>query len=156
MRTSERPIRTLQPQEWAIGMAKLCYQNWQAKLPKEKRIKFEDELMDYLCTGFVTSRPTMFTMMKIIDVAEELPEGTPGPTLAWFLRVAIGDLREVTEAFPLRLPWLAFCRHGDPKLRLYPMDRAMALAMKFGGITVDEAMAKLLRGEIRCIKKNAD
>jgi hypothetical protein len=136
-----------------VGVAKLAYQKWQAKLPKEKRIKFEDELMEYLSTGFVISRPTIFAMMKIVDVAEKDEQG---PIYAWFLRVAVGDLRELTEIFPAPLPYMAFCRHGDSKLRRYPFEKMIALAMKLGGTTVDRAIARLLRGEIRCIKNNAD
>jgi hypothetical protein len=153
MRTEQTEIRALEPHEWAIGVAKLAYQNWQAKVPPEKRIKFEDELMDYLCSGFVVSRPTIFAMMKIIDVAEE---GAAERKLAWFVRVAVGDLRELTGIFAVPLPYMALYRHGDSKMRVYPFHRTIALMMRFGGITVDKAIARLLRGEIRCIKNNAD
>ena len=139
--------------DWAIAVAKLCYERWQAKLPKEKRIRFEDELTDFLCNGFVVSRPDLFWMMKIINVAEK---DEPGPVYAWFCRVAVGNMGEIMNSIPVQLPYVAFCRHGDPKLRKYPMAHFTDLAVRLGGTTVEKAMARLVRGEIRCIKNNAD
>jgi hypothetical protein len=86
--------------------------------------------MDYLCNGFVVSRPDIFWMMKVVRLAE--PEGK----LAWFCRIAIGDLRELFETLPARLPYIAFCRRGESRLRVYPMERFIHLANKFGGRTV--------------------
>ena len=139
MRTEQTVLRPVKPKEWAIAIAKLAYHKWQDdhQVPPEKRVRFEDDLMDYLCNGFVLSRPTIFWMMKIVDVSK-IDE--PGPKFAWFVRVAVGDLRELFETLPARLPYMAFCRRGDTKIRVYPLERFERWALKVGGQTVDRSM----------------
>lgn len=154
MRTEQTILRALKPKQWAIAVAKIAYERWQDdhQVPKEKRVKFEDDLMDYLCNGFVLSRPSIFWMMKIIDAAEK---DEPKPQLAWFVRVAVGDLRELFDTLPARLPYMAFCRRGEGKIRRYPTEKFVALSMKFGGTTVERSIGRVLGGQRKCTKNNA-
>lgn len=152
MRTNQ-PFRPLKSTEWAIAVAKLSYEKWQAKMnvPPEKRVKFEDDLMDYLCNGFVVSHPTVFNMMKIINISENHK-----PKLAWFIRMGVGDLRDLLNTLPGRLPYIAFCRRGDPRIRVYSTERLWRLAFKVGGQTVERSIGKLIEmGDEKCTKSNA-
>jgi hypothetical protein len=129
MKTNQTTIRPLKPKEWAIAVAKLVYEKWQDKMkvPPETRVKFETDLMDYLCNGFVVSRPSIFWMAKIVDVSER---EDPGPVFAWFVRVAVGDMRELFETLPLLLPKIAFCRRGDGRIRVYSLERFARLVYR--------------------------
>src|SRR4029077_3949694 len=117
MITDERIIRPLLPNEWAVAVAKLTYEKWQNKkqVPPERRVKFEDDLRDYLCNGVVVSRPTIFWMAKIIEVK---PKWAAGPELAWFVRIAVGSIDELMQTLPGPLPNIAFCRRCDPRVRV--------------------------------------
>ena len=129
MITNQTEVRELQPKEWAIATAKLCWEKWQEKKPPEKRVKFEDQLMEYLCNGFVVSRPTCFWMGKIIDLTPDAKEGDEWKEgeLGWFVRMAVGDMRELLETLPAVLPRIAFTRREDPRVRSYPLERFVEL-----------------------------
>jgi hypothetical protein len=117
----------LLPHEWAIAIAKETYIKWQTKnnVPPEKQLKFEDDLVDYLCNGFVLSRPTIFWMAKIVDLAGG--DGRAQPDYAWFVRVAAGNLEELMQTLPMVLPKIAFCRRGDGRVRVYTLERFLRL-----------------------------
>jgi hypothetical protein len=122
MITEDKMIRPLLPHEWAVAVAKLTYEKWQTKnqVPAERRVKFEDDLIDYLCNGFVVSRPTIFWMAKIIEVK---PRWATEPELAWFVRIAVGPMEELFQTLPAFLPNIAFCRRGDGRVRVFPLEK---------------------------------
>ena len=120
-------VRALKPKEWAIAVAKLSYDKWQKKKPAEKRVKFEDDLMDHLCNGFVVSRPTIFWMGKAVDFAKE---GAQEREIALFVRVAVGDIRELLSTLPCMFPEIAFCRRGGERIHRWPLERFLELAFK--------------------------
>jgi hypothetical protein len=134
MITDEKMIRPLLPHEWAVALAKETYQKWQDKnnVPPDKRVKFEDDLVDYLCNGFVLSRPTVFWMAKIVDLTD------PGDgrsqmgdrDLAWFVRVAAGNMEELMQTLPALLPKIAFCRRGDGRVRVYRLERFLQIVYR--------------------------
>ena len=113
--------RTLKP----ILVAKLFYAMFNSQ------ISFEDDLNDYLINHVVVSRPTCFGMARLHDLAEE---GEP-PDLAWFIRIAVGNLPELLNALPAYLPKICWCRNKpgkpfDEKLRVYKLDRLRDLAYR--------------------------
>ncbi len=74
---------------------------------------FEEALIDHLHNGCVVARPWGFAMAKAI----ELKDGR----VAWFIPVAVGSIRELLTCLPRPLPFIAFCRRGKDKLKVYPM-----------------------------------
>ena len=95
------------------------------------QISFEDDLDDYLLNHVVVARPTCFGMARIHNLAKE---GEPYE-LAWFIRIAVGDLRELLNALPAHLPKICWCRNKpgkpfDKKLRVYKLDRLRDLAYR--------------------------
>jgi hypothetical protein len=107
----------------AIRDALACYRCWK-KRKLFGTILFIADLIDYLFLGFVVARPTCFGMAKIIRMDD-------GP--AWYVRVAVGDLRELLDALPCYLPRIAFCRRNDGRMRVYPLDRLQQLVISLGG-----------------------
>jgi hypothetical protein len=136
MITEQKMIRPLLPHQWAIAIAKETYHKFQTRnnVPPDKRVKFEDDLVDYLCNGFVVSRPTCFWMGKIVDLAETGDGGQrtedSKPDYAWFVRVAAGDLEEMLLTMPVVLSKIAFCRRGDDRVRVYSLDRFLRFALR--------------------------
>jgi hypothetical protein len=130
MITEEKMIRPLLPHEWAGAIAKETYAKWQDKnnVPAEKRVKFEDDLVDYLCNGFVLSRPTVFWMAKMVELTPPAPDGTRD--LAWFVRVAAGNMEELMQTLPALLPKIAFCRRGDGRVRVYRLERFLQIVYR--------------------------
>jgi hypothetical protein len=129
----------------ALRCAQL-YHDWKSPVP------FWKDYLDYTVTGFVCSRPTCFWMAKIIDLRPLNADGEPigeKPDYAWFVRAAVGDLREMLfETLPGYLPKISFCRVkgeiGDvtPERRVYSMERFLKLV-------------KGTRGKRECIKESA-
>jgi hypothetical protein len=125
MITNTKVITPIQFNTHAIAVAVAYY-------AKYSPIPFRDDLLDYLGNGFVVSRPNLFAMGKVIDLAPQ-PDGDvdreknhrnpdPGePT--WFIRMAVGDLGELLTTLPFYLPKITFCRKRDGKLRVYSVDR---------------------------------
>jgi hypothetical protein len=97
----------------AIELAHVCYKKWKGMA------SFQDDLTHYLLHGIVISQPNCFVMVKVIDLAEEGEECKP----AWFVRIAVGDLRELIALTPGFLPAICFCRRGDGRLRVFPLAR---------------------------------
>lgn len=96
----------------AIDVASECYAKWRGD------VNFMTDLADYLRHGVVIARPDIFGMAKIIDWQGE-------PT--WFVRIAVGDLRELLAALPCYLPKICFCRRGGVRVRVYPLRRVAEL-----------------------------
>lgn len=112
---------TMKPVPWkcgpAIEIARQCYRRWKSDIP------FHEDLADYLRTGIVIARPDIFGMAKIIEY-----QGQP----AWFVRMAVGDLRTLVAELPAYFPKIIFCRRNDRRGRVYSFDRFMQLALKGG------------------------
>jgi hypothetical protein len=107
--TMIQPLPTGRP---AIETARECYRKW------EGLVTFEQDLQDYLATGLVWARPDVFAMAKVIYF-----RGEP----AWFIRVAVGNIKELLRLMPIPLPWICFCRRGDPKLKAWRSKRVFEL-----------------------------
>lgn len=115
MQTEETIIHPLPTGTPAIETARECYLKWRGQ------VTFEQDLQDYLGTGMVWSRPDVFAMAKVIKFRDEP---------AWFVRIAVGNLRELLLLLPVCLPWICFCRRGNPKLKAWPLKRLLELANK--------------------------
>ena len=107
-----------------ILVAKLYYDAFSS-------IPFFQELDDYLLNHIVVSRPTCFGMARLINLAKDGEPEEP----AWFVRFAYGNLRELLSAVPAYLPKICFCRNKigrpfDEKMRVYSLDRLMAIAYR--------------------------
>jgi len=120
MITDERRIRAFVPKNAPIKIAAQCYRNWHSD------IEFIDDLDDYLLTGFVVSRPDLFFMLKVIDIA---PPGSP-PEPAWFVRICVGGLLPLLGMMPQFLPKICFCRRNDGRMRIYSTERLMHWALR--------------------------
>jgi hypothetical protein len=112
VKTEQTTIEPLPIGRPAIERARECYHKWQGLAT------FEQDLADYLETGMVWSRPDLFAMAKVINF-----RGQP----AWFVRVAVGNLRELLRMVPLYLTHICFCRGADPRLKAYRLDRLLKL-----------------------------
>jgi hypothetical protein len=121
MRERIKPIGRKPGQLFAIDIAELSYLKWMGD------VSFIDDLSHYLLNGVVIVRPDLFGMAKVIDLA---PEGQ-APEPAWFVRMAVGDLRELVAALPLYLPKICFCRRNDGRLRRYSLERFAKAVGKF-------------------------
>jgi hypothetical protein len=78
-------------------------------------LNFEADLQDYLVTGFVCSRPSVFGMVKLIEW-----KGEP----AWFVRMAVGNVLELRQILPFPLETIVFCRNNQKDvLRVYSLSR---------------------------------
>jgi hypothetical protein len=107
-----------------ILVAKLYYDAF-------SRVPFLDELDDYLLNHCVVSRPTCFAMFRLHNLAKDGEPEEP----AWFVRFAYGNLLELLSIMPAYLPKICFCRNKlgrpfDEKMRIYSVDRLMALAYR--------------------------
>lgn len=76
---------------------------------------FFTALVDHLHTGMVISRPNCFAMGKAVA----LDDGR----IAWFIDTAVGNLRELLGLLQWPLPYIAFCRRGKGKIKVYPFDK---------------------------------
>lgn len=114
-RTGEMIVHPVRFKESAYDQAILLY----AQYPE---LSFEDDLIDYMRTGFVCSRPTIFFMAKVIcEKGEHM----------WFVRIAVGNLLELLVAMPFYLPRIAFCRNNRAdKMRICDVQRLCHLAVK--------------------------
>ena len=113
MQTEETIIQPLPTGRPAIETARECYHKWGGL------VTFQQDLQDYLESGMVWSRPDVFAMAKVINF-----RGEP----AWFIRVAVGNLRELLLLIPVYLPWICFCRGSDPRLKVYSLERLLKLS----------------------------
>jgi hypothetical protein len=97
----------------AITLARMYYRQWKSDVP------FDQDVQDYLENGVVISRPDLFGMARFTQA----PDGQ----LAWFVRVAVGNLKRLVPSLPCKVPWICFCRRKDPRLRYYGFDRFLQL-----------------------------
>lgn len=90
---------------------------------KHSKIPFAIDLMDYLYSGYVVSRPTCFAMAKVTNLAKK---GEPDKW-AWFIRCAVGEIRQLLLCLPGKLPYICFSRSGKDDFRAYQMQRFVEL-----------------------------
>jgi hypothetical protein len=91
----------------AIDVARECYDKWGLN-------DFDMELAAYLEDGMVIVRPDLLMLAKIIDIGD-------GP--AWYIRMAVGNLKSILLALPVFLPKICFTRHGEHRMRFYSLKR---------------------------------
>jgi hypothetical protein len=115
MKTQQTTIEPLPIGRPAIDVAREYYHKW------DGLITFEEDLRDYLATGMVVSRPDVFAMAKVIAF-----RGEP----AWFIRMAVGDLKALLRLLPVYLEWICFCRRGKLDLKAFPLKRLYELAYR--------------------------
>lgn len=121
MITDVRTIKALLPGEnTAIQEAAYLYLKWKSKVP------FNEDLANYLVSGCVATRPTCFAMAKVIQLPKS--EKAWSEQYAWFIRVAVGNIMELISCLPGYLPWIAFCRRGEERMRIYRLERLLRLA----------------------------
>ena len=94
---------------------------------QNSQINFFEDLADYLRHGIVVARPTCFGMAKMVWL--EVKEGGPKER-AWFVRFAIGNLRELLTCVPCHLDYIAFCRRNKVKMHVWPLTRLLDLAYR--------------------------
>lgn len=133
MITQQRIISAFTPKVSPIRIAALCYKKWWSDVP------FIDDLDDYMLNGIVISTPYLFAMAKVIDVGGQsnTSGGLGGPSLAlgmtdkrepaWFVRMAVGNLKILLANLPCYLPRICFCRRNDGRLRVYDTARLIKL-----------------------------
>ncbi len=80
---------------------------------KYSGLNFWEDLLYYLQSGFVVSRPSVFAMFRPID-----RDGKRG----WFVQFACGSLGELVSCMPCPLAFVAFCRNNDSNMRVIEMD----------------------------------
>jgi hypothetical protein len=106
-----------------LDVAEECYEKWKSNVP------FELDVADHLLNGVVISRPDLFGMAKIVNIAPEGEKVEP----AWFVRMSVGHLPELLRNLPVHLPKICFCRRNDGRVRVYSLDRLIAKAKVKGG-----------------------
>jgi len=109
----------------AADVAVACYEKWKQKAEArgEVTVPFAVDLADYMRNGLVIARPDIFGMARVIDW-----EGQP----AWFVRIAVGDLRTLIAEIPAHLPRICFCRRGDPRIHAWSLERLIELVRNHG------------------------
>jgi len=80
---------------------------------KYSGLNFWEDLMYYLRTGFVVSRPSVFAMGRPIE-----RDGKRG----WFIQIAVGNIGELITCLPCKLDFVAFCRNNDENMRVIDFD----------------------------------
>lgn len=103
---------------FAIDVAELCYLKWMGN------VSFIQDLSDYLLNGLVVVKPNLFAMVRVIDISPLDADGKRvGPVEpAWFVRMAVGDLRELVAELPFDLPKICFCRRNKGRVRKYQLE----------------------------------
>jgi hypothetical protein len=125
-----RPL-VLRKEQSAFDLAQLFYAQFST-------LSFEDDLIDYMRTGFVVTRPHLFAMVKMIDLPEKENAQRPTPNAqrptgkAWFVRCIVGNLLEAISCLPCMLPRIAFCRENQTdKMVVCDTERLIRVAMAF-------------------------
>ena len=99
-------IHTLRMEGNAFDVARENY-------AKYSGLDFAEDLLNYLRTGYVVSRPNLFAMAKPIE-----REGRRG----WFIQIAVGNILELLTCLPCPLDFIAFCRNNDDNMRVVEWD----------------------------------
>lgn len=110
----------------AIDIARDHYEKWKREAEEKgrKTVSFDEDRADYERNGLVICRHDIFGMAKVGQFKGEL---------AWFVRVAVGDLRTLIAELPAPFKWICFTRRNDPRVRGYSMERLVQLATKRKG-----------------------
>ncbi len=87
---------------------------------REKGIVFEKLFLRYVFdpASYMISNPFCFALARPVEL-----ESRP----AWLVELAAGDLRQLISALPFQLPFIAFHRNAQSKLRVYRLDRFVQL-----------------------------
>ncbi len=88
---------------------------------REKGIEFEKLFLRYVFdpAGHMISNPFCFALAR---------PGELESRHVWLVDLAAGDLRHLLASLPFQLPFIAFHRNAESKLRVYPLDRFARLA----------------------------
>lgn len=127
MITQETIIFPLNFSEWRVPACDVARQIYEKRIrestSEHDEVSFDDDLQDYMRNGLVISRPDIFGMAKLIAWQGRL---------AWFVRMAVGDLATLVAELPLRTEKICFCRDKSDGLRIHawPMGRMLRLAIK--------------------------
>lgn len=81
---------------------------------------FEADLQDHLAHGYVYALPCLLLMAKAVL----LDDGRA----VWLVHHAIGPMTQLCGLMPFPLPWIAFKRRYDNRLRVYPTERLLRMA----------------------------
>ena len=101
----------------AIEVAARCYHKWMGQ------VSFEQDVANYMAHGYMVTRPSCFGMAHIIRLPADEKERWTAGEQAWFIRMAAGNMLELLACLPCYLPWIAFCRRGDGRVRVYSLER---------------------------------
>lgn len=91
---------------------------------------FEEDVLLHVQRGYVWSSPRAFIMGRLVcsawpwervwDVTRADALATPEEADAWFLYLAVGDVREFFRVAPVQKDFVCFFRRGSP--RWYRLD----------------------------------
>lgn len=89
---------------------------------------FVIDLALYLRHGFVHNAPDLFAMWRPVCAAGSLeqianPEHAFENPDAWYIDLAVGNLRKLARLLPYELPKICFFRKFHKTLKIYPANR---------------------------------
>ena len=93
---------------------------------------FEQDLFEHMKTGFVMSNQVFFVMARGINL--QIPFSFV-MTPAWLVQYAVGPLLALLGAMPVRLPYIAFARHNEDRMRIYSTERLLSKANQLYRVT---------------------
>lgn len=105
-----------------IVQAKQIFEQKLGALPERARLlagTFEDALTSYRRSGYVISNRDCFVMVRAV----KLDDGR----VAWMPRAAVGSLKAIIRSMPFPLPYIAFYRREETRLRVYRTERLLNL-----------------------------
>ncbi len=87
---------------------------------REKGIMFEKLFLRYVFDPacYMVSNPACFALARPVELESRH---------AWLVELAAGDVRQLLAALPFQLPFIAFHRNAESKLRVYRLDRFVRL-----------------------------
>ena len=127
MITHESQIRPFNVKVRPIVIAAQHYLKWKCSPD------FFKDMLDYLENGIVISRHDIFAMGKIVDRRPLDVDGKPigeNPEPALFVRMAVGNLRDLLGSLTVLLPKLLFCRRNEKRIREYDLGRLLEVTNK--------------------------
>lgn len=120
MKTNQTMIRPLETKISPFDLAQSFY-------AQHSELNFWKDLEDHLRNGVVISQPDCFMMAKIIELSDDPAKND----LAWFIRIAVGNIQVFLQRMPFPLPKIAFCRNNDGEVRVYDLRRFAQFAFRF-------------------------
>jgi hypothetical protein len=85
-------------------------------------LSFEDDLVEYMRTGYVCIRPNLFALARPIEHEGER---------MWFIRFSLGSLAELITVLPCYTDKICFCRNNRAdKMRIVSTKRLSQLALR--------------------------